>query len=551
MDMMRSIIFFLISTVVLLNPLTGNAQDNTGFLEGKVTFITSQNVYVKFTSAKGISAGDTLYVNLNGKVEAVLVVNNLSSVSCVCSLLPESRYQPAVSDILIFKGSGIKDVINPGNPVQGINEYKPVKKVDTLDLRFENNKDVLKKLPPSFFGSMSASVNGTFSGDHDYSGTRLKYGLNFKGRNLASGKLNFDSYFLLIYKQGNWDQSKNNMFNYLKLYSLSVDYAVTKNSTLWFGRRVNPRMGSMGAVDGLQYEIKAGKFTAGVLAGSRPDYRDYGIDINLLQYGVYLSHDAKFKNGYFQSTVSYVDQQNSGKTDRRFLYFQHSNNVVRNLSFFGSVEIDLYNLSINLSDTTYTNTKSPQFSNLNTSFRYRFSRQLSASLSFTSRKTVIYYETYKSFLDRIIDSDHLQGYSAQINYNPVRRISIGVNGAYRFQKNDPHPTSNLYTYLTFNLLPNLGWTTTLSTTLLKTAYLNGRIYSLGLNGDVIKGKLSGGINFRYVNYKYSELVSEQQIGELNLMWRIYKKLSLSGYYESCFTSPDRYNRVYLQMRLGF
>jgi len=38
------------------------SQNSPEFLNGKVSFITTQNVYVKFDNTEGILVGDTLYV---------------------------------------------------------------------------------------------------------------------------------------------------------------------------------------------------------------------------------------------------------------------------------------------------------------------------------------------------------------------------------------------------------------------------------------------------------------------------------------------------------
>lgn len=544
---MRYLLFIILLSIFV----SGKTQNKPEFSEGTVTYITSQNVYVKFGSTKNISEGDTLYRKSEGNFIPTLIVKSLSSVSCVCAIIPTSSYLPAVSDVFISKKTSADNNKNEGAPAQTTIIVPVLPKSDSIKTITDTTGIKQQKKKPSIDGSMSAQMNTTFSGENDYSGMRLKYGLNFNARNLANGKLNIETYFSVIYKDNKWKSEQSNLFNYLKIYNFSANYAINKNSTLWFGRKINHRLGSMGAVDGIQYEVKTGQFYTGVLVGSRPDYNDYGIDFSLFQYGVYLAHDKKIRKGNTQSTLAFINQNNSGKTDRRYFYLQHFNTIVKNLYFFASFEIDVYNKTLNTSDTTYTQDNSPTLTNLNTSLRYRFTRQLNASVSYSSRKNVIYYESYKSYLDRLIDSDHLHGYSAQINYSPVRKISIGVNGAYRYQNSDPNPTSNLYTYFTYNLLPVIGWSTTISATILKTAYLKGDIYSIGFNGDILKGKLSGGINYRYVKYDYSELVTKQNIGELNLLWRIYKRLTLSAYYEGCYASSNDYNRIYLQMRLGF
>ncbi|MCK7540347.1 MAG: hypothetical protein MZV63_60370 [Marinilabiliales bacterium] len=101
------------------------------------------------------------------------------------------------------------------------------------------------------------------------------------------------------------------------------------------------------------------------------------------------------------------------------------------------------------------------------------------SFSYSARKNVIYYETYKSFLDRLLDPDTWQGYMLQVNYTPVKKLSVGVTGSYRYMLQDPRRSKNLYGYVTYSQIPGIGISATLSVTLLATSYIEGNIYKCG------------------------------------------------------------------------
>jgi hypothetical protein len=66
-------------------------------------------------------------------------------------------------------------------------------------------------------------------------------------------------------------------------------------------------------------------------------------------------------------------------------------------------------------------------SNVYLSFRYRIIRQLSIGLSYSSRQNVIYYETYKDFVERLLEKEALQGWRFRITARPVKYLSLGVN----------------------------------------------------------------------------------------------------------------------------
>ena len=74
---------FFIYGVKRTNPV------QTENLVGKVSFVSSQNIYVRFKSCEGISVGDTLYIPEGDTLVPALIVNSLSSVSCLCSSLSD------------------------------------------------------------------------------------------------------------------------------------------------------------------------------------------------------------------------------------------------------------------------------------------------------------------------------------------------------------------------------------------------------------------------------------------------------------------------------
>jgi hypothetical protein len=180
-------------------------------------------------------------------------------------------------------------------------------------------------------------------------------------------------------------------------------------------------------------------------------------------------------------------------------------------------------------------------------------RQLSLSASYSARQNIVYYETYKSILDQILDPETLQGYMFQASYNPIKYLSVGARVGYRFRKSDPKPSKNLYGYVTYSRIPVLKISATLSATLLETSYISGKIYSLIISRDLVAGKLYAGLGYHYVDYHYFSTESSipQNMAEFNLNWNIYKKLCLSLNYEGTFEKINQYNRLYINITQRF
>jgi hypothetical protein len=102
-------------------------------------------------------------------------------------------------------------------------------------------------------------------------------------------------------------------------------------------------------------------------------------------------------------------------------------------------------------------------------------------------------------------------------------------------------------------VPGINVAATVSATILETSYMSGQIYSLGISRDLVPGKLSAGLDYRYVSYKFysGETKLVQNMGEVNFTWRILKKLSCGLYYEGTFDKASTFNRIYINITQRF
>ena len=76
-----------------------NAQESGELLDGKVSYITGENIYVRFASTNQIENGDTLFIRDKNGLTPALLVDNKSSISCLCSVLGEHTF---AVDAMIF-----------------------------------------------------------------------------------------------------------------------------------------------------------------------------------------------------------------------------------------------------------------------------------------------------------------------------------------------------------------------------------------------------------------------------------------------------------------
>jgi predicted porin len=88
---------------------------------------------------------------------------------------------------------------------------------------------------------------------------------------------------------------------------------------------------------------------------------------------------------------------------------------------------------------------------------------------------------------------------------------------------------------------------------MQTSYLNGQVYGARLSKDILKGKIYGSLNYRWVKFDYVSSVSQlkQNIGEIDFSYQFNKKLYLSFNYEATFQKNEHFNRLYLNLRVKF
>lgn len=544
MDRKLLLLLIFIFTVKLVN-----AQEDRN-VEGTITHITSTSVYLRLQNTSKVSKGDTLYLVKDGYSLPALIVTGKSSLSIVAT--PIAGYVPNISDKIVFKiienniqSNTVTDLISKDSVNPSIPAY------DTISKSTNIRKQLLK-------GKVSATSYSTFSNSPTNDFHRFRYNLNLQMKNIGGSRLSAETYISFVHKTDYWNTIQDNIFNGLKIYNLALIYEVTDKLTITGGRKINSKLSSMGPVDGLQAEYKLNSITIGALVGERPNFYDYRFNFikiddtvpnnsSLFQYGLFFAHDRKVNKGNIQTTVAFVDQKNGGITDRRFTYIQHSNSMFENLFFFGSVEFDMYKM---LNETTES---SPYLTNLYLSGRYRILRNLSLSLSYSARKNVIYYETYKSFIDRYIENEMQQGYTGRINYNPLKKLSLGASAGFRKREDDSKPSKNAYIYASYNQLPIIGASLTVSATLLETTYLSGSVYAISLNQSFIKNKFNATLTYRFQEYQflYSEQKLKQHCPEISFNWYLIKKLSLGCFYEATIEDPYLTNRVHLSITKRF
>lgn len=526
--------FFLFSFII-----NAAGQEQKNVLEGTVSYLTGTSIYVKFESTHGIENGDTLYRVENEKLIPELIVQNHSSISCLCNAIGDNQFQ--LEDRVFAKIKKQVQVASPpeiqkNNAEQDINEQALKSSAATTEKGFK--QEVSGRISVSSYSNFN---NGLSDDTHQF-----RYTFSMDASHISSSRFSAETYINFTHKLHYWDEVKNNLNSALKIYSLALKYDIGSGASIYAGRKINAKIANVGAVDGLQFQKDWNRVYIGAVAGTRPDYEDYGFNPNLFEYGAYVGHNQKVKNGFIQTSLAFFEQRNHSNIDRRFVYFQHNNSIIKNLNLFTTFEVDLYKVENGQPSNTFSLT------GLYISLNYRL-KKVSLFGSYDNRKNVIYYETFKNYADALLQQASRQGLRFRVNYRPVKFVFVAVNAGTRFMKQDRQPTRTLNGTATYSRVPKLNASLTLSANLMQTAYLNGQYYGARLSRDIIPGKLNGMIYYRWVKFDYSNTVSTlvQNIGEIDLSWQFNKKMYLSVNYESTFQKNEKFNRLYIQLSKRF
>ncbi|MEQ1588466.1 MAG: hypothetical protein ABL895_21450 [Cyclobacteriaceae bacterium] len=489
-------------------------------MRGKVTFVTSINAYIKFETTKNIEVGDTLFLYRGNIYSPCLIVKNKSSMSCVAELIKGCEMR--IDD----------EIVHRTNRVEKPGDNEPVKittgsKIIGTPKSRKNYRGVISAASYSSFSAAQEDVH------------RTMYRLSFDANHIDNSKFSVETY--MNYRQtfrvkDSISTRDKDIFN---IYSLAVRYDVSPTMSISLGRKINQKASSLGAMDGLQAEKFFGNFYMGMLVGFRPDIYDYTFNKDLFQYGGYVGIKSENKTMYSQTTLGLMEQDNNGNVDRRYSYFQHSSTIGQKLTLFSSFELDLYN-KVNADSMGPV-----RLTNLYVSVGYQLAKWIDLNVSYDSRKQIIYYETLKTEIERILDNDEArQGIRYRLNLRPVKFINIGANYSRRFQSNDLNVSDNINAYFNWSKVPGLGGMLFINYNDNKSSYLESKIFSFRHSRTIIKDRLDADIYYRIANYTYSsrELVTNQKYYGAGLSYRVAKKMTLSvlGELSTLSSEEDNY-----------
>ncbi len=518
------------------------SQTNIQEKDGTITFVSSQYFYVKFENTDGIKTGDTLFVRQNKKLLPVLNVQFISSKSAAATLVGNKKLN--VGDKLIAK-------------VMIKIEEQKVEKSNTINqallqegevLPPTGNQKILNKKKSEVSGRLSVQSYSSLSntpGSIDYQ--RWRYSLSLDADRIRGSNFSITSYINFNYRADDWSNVSTKVWNNLKVYDLAFKYEFDEKTNIIGGRYRNRNISNIGSIDGIGFEKRFNSYYAGAVIGYRPDLSDLSFNPDLFEFGGYVGRTDTLGAGFMENNFAFMEQTNKFKTDRRFIYLQHSNNILTNTYFFASSEIDLYKKIVDVESNELTLTS------IFFSVRYSPTRIFSATLSYDARKNVVYYETYKNFIDSLFENETRQGFNLRTNFRLTNNLFLGLNGGYRFRNGDLDQTKNFGGYLSYSSIPVIESSVAVNYNKLFTSYINSSIVGIRLTKYFFNNNVDFSFGYRVSKYDLTTFAfsSNQNILSIDLSTRLNRTISLSVSYEGIFDERSTFTRIFAGLTTRF
>jgi hypothetical protein len=375
--------------------------------------------------------------------------------------------------------------------------------------------------------------------------------LNFKARQLWSKDFNF--YIKLRSRYSNrasrFSNSSLNEKLSNRIYTLGFEYD-NENAPVNFkiGRIISTKLSGVGYFDGAMLQFNASsKLKFGVFAGAQPQWQYSDFQTTFQKYGLFTNYiQGDFRSMRFESTLAAAGEYHNGTISREFVYIQNRLSNSSNWHIYQSMGLD-----INRKWRKEISGESVSISNLYVSGRYKFSKIVSAGISYDNRKTYLTYET-KSIAEELFDDAQRQGLRTNLSVTFPQKIRLSGSFGLRKKENESKTTHSYNASISKNdlLIKNLRGS--LSFSGFSNLYTNGYNPSIRLTQYLNAGHsfgISGG-GYIYSLNEGNEQRSNNWAG-VDTYFYLIKKIFLTANYEYNWGDDSEGHRILAELGYRF
>ncbi len=481
--MIRKYLIVYLGFIVSNQPLLAQGKI---YAEGKITYLTAEQVYCDLGMNDGASVGDTLTVTRRTQEIGWIIVTHLAKKSSVTnSLVPIETYQ-----------LGDRVILNKTIKQNLLSKPRIVEKSDGISIKIPQ-----KKWQQS--GTLSLRMAST-SFSNDRTATRGIGSLNYRVQYRGALKLKLWVYGRSHLETGNFN-----------LYQGRVSLGDVGGKLYIQGGRVfSSSLPGLGATDGIFISTALQKnLIAGILGGFQPNPQSLSFNKNNTKVGGFIQAKRTINTVKMGGSIAVARQSVKGNTDREFLYWQvrisHTNRLA--LSMNQTVDFNLDQVVPQRGRFIPTSSQ--------VLFRYRPITGVTLHSRYSGRRQVLYFESAQTLPDSLFQDELRHGWynGIDITSGVLGSIRIGMN--IRTQNSGARPSTvtffgyqtprgkrgRLYGFKTHyiqnEIISGLRLTLEINQSIGESVsvYGEGDMYSYGYGNkvnDYIQIRVSGGLNWK-------------------------------------------------------
>ncbi|MDP6396413.1 MAG: hypothetical protein QF712_01775 [Candidatus Marinimicrobia bacterium] len=513
--MIKRLLFLLIA----IFSLAAGLEAETVKAEGKVTYLTADQVYVDIGSDVGVAVGDTLLVFRRNEELGPVVITNVARKSSVCqSLIPVEVFQ--LGDRVVLE----KEAVPEPTPVEEVVEptieaAKPSKRQDRI---LSQRGNASARYSMSSFSGGDQSARGIAS---------LRYGL------VLTSPFRSD---IWLYGRGNLTESD------FTLYQARFTVGDRRGKFyLQLGRIFAPELAGIGATDGVMLTSQmASALSVGALGGFQPDPLRLSFDSKVKKVGAFVKFKQRTPSGSLDAVLSGVGQYAGKDVDREFIYGRLSGDYFNRKVTFSIYEtVDFYRGDSPANRGTVTPTSS-QFS-----VGIRPWKGLSIRSRYSDRRQIIYQVSGSTLPDSLFEDALRSGWynSIRLSHDAFGSIQAGFNLR---QQSDSDDRSELYLVNYRSNASAKGQIFDVGGSYLQNLLITGARGQLGFSAPAGK-KMDLYAQYELFSYGYGNSVSDyrQHTISASLNWRIMKYLR--GSLSLDYSKDEEFSIFYIYMGLNW
>ena len=384
--------------------------------DGKITYLTLDQVYCDLGTDAGADQGDTLKVTRGTDEIGLIVVSFISRQSSVCKpLVPAETFQLG-DRVHLDKMKSVTETEKP-EPETIVKEESPPKK----------NLPLFKQM-----GFVSFR-------------TTLEHTSIYKANLRSIGSLQYGVQLSAPIQTRFWLYGRSNITDRdFTLYQARFEFGKSDGRLrTQVGRVYSAELSGIGATDGLYVNSRmSDHFSAGALLGMEPDPLSLKFDSSVKKGGFFTHFKSENENHLMEGSIAAVGRYASGAVDREFIFDRFQYRQSRTLYFTMNQTIDLYRKN------KIGNRGSADLTSNQISVRYRPTESITIQSRLSSRKQVLYQTTQLSVPDSLFVDETRSGWYNAVRWTSKSGRSYILGGNYRFQSTPGN--HSIYAFFSYN-----------------------------------------------------------------------------------------------------